>query len=144
MDSLEWWGLGATHYSGVTSAYKTIGTHTINTKPDLMGAFWSNIAQTSTGGKRDNLDKARMQLLQQLVAAILNNAAFGSSPSTSIGDAITAFSSTNQKTVKDAASAMASFNEMYDGGVFATPQGSADGGKYAKDIANLAFWDVLP
>jgi len=144
-----------TDYPGINPAYNPIGTHTICNKAELMGAFWSNIAKESDNDKRLNLDKARMQLLQQLVAAILNNAAFGSSPTTmTIPQAISAFSSTDQTTVKNAASAMASFNEMYDGGEFATWQGSADGGKYGKQIANgasciggktgISFWDTLP
>ena len=47
-----------------------------------MGGFWSNIAKTTTGAKRSALDQARMQLLQQLLAAELNASAFGVSPST--------------------------------------------------------------
>ena len=43
-----------------------------------MGGFWSDISKTSTGKKRSSLDQARMQLLQQLLAAELNASAFGS------------------------------------------------------------------
>jgi hypothetical protein len=48
------------------------------------------------------------------------------------------------KQVKDAASAMAAFNEFGDSGVF-TP-GVAANGKLAKDTAYpcLSFWDNLP
>jgi hypothetical protein len=46
----------------------------------LMGGFWSNIAKMSTGAKRSALDQARMQLLQQLLAAELNASAFGGVP----------------------------------------------------------------
>lgn len=97
-----------------------------------MGAFWSNISQTSTGhgkdAKRSKLNQARMQLLQQLVAAILNNAAFGSEPSgsISIADARDAFLNGSLQEVKDAMTAMATFNESGDTGVF-TPGVSANG-----------------
>src|SRR5205085_2797830 len=47
----------------------------------VMGGFWSNIAKKSNGSKRLSLDKARMQLLQQLLAAELNYSAFNSQPS---------------------------------------------------------------
>ena len=46
-----------------------------------MGGFWSNVSKTTTGAKRSSLDHARMLLLQQLLAAILNNQLFGSTPS---------------------------------------------------------------
>jgi hypothetical protein len=142
-----------TVYPGINPAYNPIGTHTICNNAELMGAFWSNVAKQSDNSKRSKLDQARMQLLQQLVAAILNNAAFGSAPTTvTIPQAITAFMTGVD--VKEAASAMASFNEMYDGGEFATWQGAADGGKYGQNTAKgdscivgetgISFWDVLP
>ncbi|MEM3047000.1 MAG: hypothetical protein QW057_07970, partial [Candidatus Bathyarchaeia archaeon] len=43
----------------------------------LFGAFWSSIPYTSTGARRTAINQSRMILLQQLVAAILNHAAFG-------------------------------------------------------------------
>jgi hypothetical protein len=47
----------------------------------LMGGFWSDVSKTTTNAKRSALDPARMQLLQQLLAAELNASAFGSVPS---------------------------------------------------------------
>jgi hypothetical protein len=125
---------------------QTIGNHLIDTDAKLMSAFWSNIAKTSTGAKRSALDQARMQLLQQLVAAILNNNAFGSSPTgpISIQNARDAFAGTNITAIKNAMSAMAAFNESGDSGVF-TPGISANA-KGAKAAAALepTFWDILP
>jgi hypothetical protein len=85
-------------------------------------------------------------MVQQLVAAILNNAVFGSSPTgpISIAQAKICFANPNAtvKQLRDAASAMAAFNESGDSGVF-TPGISANG-KLAKDTAYpcLAFWDL--
>lgn len=142
-----WFGgtIGGHTFSGLPDDIaKTIGTHLIDTDGKLMGAFWSNIARRSTGVRRTALDQARMQLLQQLTAAILNNAAFGSSPSGPISIALarTYFMSGTLTEVQNAASAMAAFNESGDSGVF-TP-GVAANGKLAKDTANLVFWDILP
>jgi hypothetical protein len=85
-----------------------------------------------------------MQLAQQLLAAILNNEAFGSSPSggVSIPQAIAAFCGTDLDAVKLAAQKMAAFNESGDNGAF-TPGTNANG-KQAKDAADLAYWDLLP
>lgn len=48
----------------------------VNDVGEMFGAFWSKIPK-SDGGSRTPLDQARMQLLQQLVAAMLNVQAFG-------------------------------------------------------------------
>jgi hypothetical protein len=110
----------------------------------VMGGFWANIAKTSTGVKRSALDQARMQLLQQLLAAILNNQLFGSSPSGSISidQAKTAFCGTDITAIRNAQAAMGAFNTSGDTGAF-TPGQSADA-KTARAIADIAFWDVLP
>jgi hypothetical protein len=141
-----WFGgtIGGHTFTGILD--KTIGSHLIDTDCKLMAAFWANIAKTTTGGKRSQLDQARMQLLQQLVAAILNNNAFGSSPTGPISIALakTYFMTGTLQQVKAAASAMAAFNESGDSGVF-TPGVSANG-KLAKDTASscLWVWDILP
>lgn len=143
-----WFGstAGGHKFTGLSVADQTFGNHVIDSDAKLMAAFWANVAKTSTGAKRSALDQARMQLLQQLIAAMLNNAAFGSSPtgSVTIAQAKTAFLTGNLSQVKAAMSAMASFNESGDSGAF-TPGVSANG-KLAKDTAApfLGFWDVLP
>jgi hypothetical protein len=111
----------------------------------LMGGFWSSISTKTTGAKRSALDQARMQLLQQLLAAELNASAFGSAP---VGGAATinsweaAYCGTNQTTIKNAQQAAASFNTNGDSSTF-TPGTSADS-KNARAIANYVYWDVLP
>jgi hypothetical protein len=141
--NVVWFGgtLNGTTFAGV--ADKTLCGRAIDDIGELLGGFWSNIARTSTNGQRSELDRARMRLLQQLLAAILNNAAFGSAPSgTTIDQAKTAFCGTDITAIQQAAAAMAAFNESGDSGTF-TPGASANG-KQAKDAANIAFWDVLP
>jgi len=143
-----WFGgsIGGQPFAGLSEADRTFGDHVIDSDAKLMAAFWANVAKTSLGVKRGQLDQARMQLLQQLIAAMLNNAAFGSSPtgSISIAQAKTAFLTGNLGEVKAAMSAMASFNEGGDSGIF-TP-GVAANAKDAKYAATQAstFWDVLP
>jgi len=115
----------------------------------LMGGFWANISKTTNATNycknhgRGDLGQARMQLLQQLLAAMLNNAAFGSSPSgpISIDAAKTAFCSGTLAQVKAAAAAMGSFNESGDSGLF-TPGVNANP-KLAKSIADIAHWDTI-
>ena len=138
-------GFWATHFDLAVAAWfgGTAGGHTfpgvaiavgditlcgrlIDSNGELMGAFWSDISKTSTGGKRSALDQARMRLLQQLIAAELNASAFGSSPSAgSFAAWETAFCGTNLNAIKLAATQAAAFNEGGDSGVF-TPGTSAD------------------
>jgi hypothetical protein len=112
--------------------------------PKLMGGFWSNIANKSgKGGKRSDIDKARMQLLQQLLAAELNYSAFGSTPPTmTTAAAEAAFCGSDIEAIKAAQIAMASFNESGDSGAF-TPGASAEP-KASKAIANIPYWDIIP
>ncbi len=124
---------------------KTICTHVIDTQEKLMGGFWSSIAMTyDPKAKRSDLDQARMRLLQQLLAAMLNHQAFGSSPTggISIAQAETALCGTDIDAINAAAAAMAAFNESGDTLDF-TPGQSANA-KQARTIADLGFWDVLP
>ncbi len=108
-----------------------------------MGGFWSAISKTSTGAKRSALDQARMQLLQQLLAAELNASAFGSVPSSgSFAAWESAYCGTNLNNIKTAQQQAASFNSSGDSGLF-TPGTSADS-KYARAIANYVWWNVLP
>jgi len=110
----------------------------------LMGGFWSNIAKTSTGAKRSQLDQARMQLLQQLLAAELNASAFGSVPSggsSKFAQWESALCGTNINAIKAALQQAASFNTQGDSGTF-TPGTSADS-KFARSVADIPFWDTI-
>jgi hypothetical protein len=117
----------------------------IDTLGELMGAFWSDVAKTSTGAKRSALDQARMQLLQQMLAAELNASAFGTVPSggsAKFAQWEAAFCGTNQNAINNAQSQSASFNSQGDSSTF-TPGTSADS-KYARSISNKPFWNKLP
>jgi hypothetical protein len=114
----------------------------IDTLGKLMGGFWSDIPKKSDGIKRSPLDQARMQLLQQLLAAELNASAFGSVPSSGTFAAWeNALCGTDTKAIQTAQRLAASFNTQGDSGTF-TPGTSADS-KYARFIANIQFWDIV-
>jgi len=109
----------------------------------VMGGFWSDIAKKSAGGKRSNLDQARMQLLQQLLAAELNASAFGSVPgSGSFVAWESALCGTNLNAIKTAQQQAASFNTAGDSATF-TPGTSANS-KLARFLAKYSFWDQFP
>ena len=111
----------------------------VNTTAELMGGFWSNIANKYPSGKRTDIDKARMQVLQQLLAAILNVQAFGADPGTAISDALAVYCGNNKKAITDAIGPLGSFNSSGDT-VALTPGVAADP-KGAKGIADYLFWN---
>ncbi|MCP8304865.1 MAG: hypothetical protein H3Z50_05290 [archaeon] len=144
-------GFWATHKTFTWSKWttETIGTKIIDTDEKLFGAFWSNVATTSTGAKRSLLDQAKMQLLQQLVAAMLNIKAFGDDDLGTgaglIAAGKAAFSGTDRTAILSIANQLAAFNNSGDNqplppGVTpgpADPQG-------AQKIADRGFWNTLP
>jgi hypothetical protein len=79
-------------------------------------------------------------MLQQLLAAILNNVAFGSSPTgVTLAQARIDFCGTDINKILTDAGLLGAFNESGDSGLF-TPGASGNGG-YAKNLANILFWD---
>ena len=109
---------------------------------EVAGAFWSDISKKSDGSKRSALDQARMQLLQQFIAAKLNAVAFGSVPANGTFAAWeTALCGTDQKAIQTAQQQAASFNSFGDSTTF-TPGTSADS-KLGRQYANIAFWNVI-
>jgi Prealbumin-like fold domain len=123
---------------------REVVTGTTADSDGVMGAFWSKIAKKTTGVKRTAIDKARMTLLQQLIAAELNASAFGTVPPGGVGMFAqweAALCGTNITAIRNAASQAASFNESGDGGSF-TPGTSADP-KYARFIADKVFWNIV-
>ena len=123
------------------------GGNTQNTR-EMLGGFWSKIPTESDGTTdRTAVDQARMQLLQQLLAAILNVGAFGTTTYDNlIQDGIDVYEDTDA-TVTDilaiasdiSAITEAGSGEMFPGGI----QDSAQP-KLAKDIADVMFWDIIP
>jgi uncharacterized repeat protein (TIGR01451 family) len=143
-------GFWATHpdYTWSVWSTETIGSTTIDTDGKLFGAFWSNIAYTSNGKKRTLLDQARMQLLQQLVAAMLNVKAFGDDDlgtgATLIAAGKRAFAGTDRAAILSIAAQLEAFNKSGDNlplppGV---NPGPADPEK-AQATADIGFWDSL-
>ena len=139
-------GIGDQTMCSTLSGYNgtTVGKN-VNTLARLMGGFWSDVSKKSTGAKRTSLDQARMQLLQQLLAAELNASAFGAVPSGGTGKFAAweaAYCTGNATQVKTALKEAASFNTSGDSGTF-TPGTSADS-KYARSVADIPFWNTLP
>jgi hypothetical protein len=107
---------------------------------ELMGGFWSNISQTSGHGKRNPLDQARMQMLQQYLAAVLNVHMFGSGSQTMLATARAAYCGNDVNAIKSQVGILGTFNSSGDSGVF-TP-GSSATAQASKSQANIPFWDV--
>jgi hypothetical protein len=117
----------------------------INTVARLMGGFWSSIAKKTNGTNRSALDQARMQLVQQLLGAILNHEVFDADDGGTISTGISAYCGSSRADMINAASALAGFNESGEYAPFPTGfvQGNANP-QAAKSIANKAYWNVLP
>ena len=130
-------------FIGVNSPV-VLGSHKgqLTTTGQLFGAFYSNIAKTTTKANRSALDKARMQLLQQLVAAKLNCAAFGCSASVQlmITAADTAYAGTSASAILASASLLDGYNNSGDTIIIGSA-GSATP-KISQSTANLIFWDL--
>jgi len=106
----------------------------------LMGGFWSSISKTSTGAKRTDIDQARMQMLQQYLAAVLNFHTFGSGSEAMLLAARTAYCGDDLSAIRAQTGILGAFNESGDSGVF-TP-GSSATPKLSKQQANIVFWDI--
>ncbi len=116
----------------------------IDSQGELYGGFYASIPKTSSGSKRSSLDQARMQLMQQLLAAILNNLAFGGGGgSTLITNAKTAYCTGTQSQILNYVSLLDTFNSSGDSVSTTQNTGSADP-KATKASADLAAWDLLP
>ena len=106
----------------------------------LMGGFWSNIAKTTTGDKRSSIDQARMQLLQQYLAAVLNVHAFGSGSEAMLATARDIYCNGTISQIKAEIGVLGTFNTGGDSQAF-TP-GSSATAQESKLEANLIFWDA--
>jgi hypothetical protein len=107
----------------------------------VMGGFWSNIAKKSDNKKRSALDHARMQFLQQYLAAVLNVHAFGTPiGTTTLAQARAAYCGNNANAISAQKSLLAAYNEGGDTGEF-TPGANATA-KLSREQANIPFWDT--
>ncbi len=127
----------------------TVGTgghvRTIDTDGKLFGAWYSDIAKTTTGAKRTDLDQARMILLQQLVTARLNCAAFGCAAGTwaLISQANAAFAGSSASAMLASAAALDAYNNSGDSEPIPSSLGSwgKAAAQQARNLANKVFWN---
>ncbi len=145
-------GFWQTHTAFTSSIFQnqmgdsmTVGSHTITSAADLFGGFYASISKTSTGAKRSTLDQDKMILVQQLIAAELNCAAFGCSTSTQnlISQANTDLAGSSASAILADAQALDAYNGSGEAVSFPNTvpaQGSATP-KASQSAANIAFWD---
>ncbi|CAG0950557.1 hypothetical protein METP2_00183 [Methanosarcinales archaeon] len=115
----------------------------VNNTPGLEGGFWSSISYETNKHKRTSVDQARMQLAFQLLAAILNNQAFGSDPGgTVLNDARTNFCGTNRNAMLASKSLLDTFNNGGSNKLFPTGyiNGKADP-KTSQSVAAKVYWN---
>ncbi|MFZ3167877.1 MAG: hypothetical protein WA130_09710 [Candidatus Methanoperedens sp.] len=115
----------------------------VNNTPRLEGGFWSSISYETNKQKRTSVDQARMQLAFQLLAAILNNQAFGSDPGgTVLNDARTNFCGTNKNAMLTSKSLLDTFNNGGSNNPFPTGyiNGKADP-KKSQSVAAKVYWN---
>jgi hypothetical protein len=126
-----------------------LGTHKgiLTNMGQVFGGFYAPIAKTTTGTKRTPVDQARIQMLQQLLAAKLNCAAFSCSAATQtlIANADAAYAAGASKaTIISLAGQLDAFNNSGDAN--AIPSGLPATGKAtpktSQSIANTAFWNL--
>jgi hypothetical protein len=132
-------------FTSLFAAGMTIGNgirKTILTKEQLFGAWYASIPKLTNGKQRTALDKARMTLLQQLVTAKLNCAAFGCTTGvqTMIANAEVAYSGTSASAIMGFVTLVDAYNNSGDTIIIgnagkATP-------KTSQNLANKAFWDM--
>jgi uncharacterized cupredoxin-like copper-binding protein len=110
-------------------------------KSQLYGAWYSNIAKKTDGKQRTALEKARMQLLQQLVTAKLNCAEFGcpASVKAMIDAADAVYAGNSAATILTSAGLLDQYNNSGDS-IIVGNTGKATP-KTSKDYANLVFWN---
>jgi hypothetical protein len=107
----------------------------------LMGGFWSGISQLSNkGGKRSSIDQARMQMIQQYLAAVLNFHFFGSIGESVLAAARAAYCGTNESAIHAQIGILGNLNQSGDS-LGTTPGGSATT-QLSKAQADIDAWDT--
>jgi hypothetical protein len=108
---------------------------------EVLGGFWANISNklNSNPKKRSDLDQARMQMLQQYLAAVLNEHAF-----LTLGPDLAAarvdYCGTDIGKIKGWIGTLGNYNTQGDGQTF--DPGSSATSQESKKEANIGFWDV--
>lgn len=107
---------------------------------ELMGGFWANIANKSPNGKRSDIDKARMQLLQQLEAALLNRYGLGTADGGIIDTAENVYCTGTAAQIIGQVGILGNFNQSGDTIPLGTSVPNATP-KTSKDQSNIPFWN---
>lgn len=111
----------------------------------LFGAYYSSIPKKTNNQNRSAVDKVRMQLLQHLVSAKLNCAAFGCAPATQtlVSSADAAYASGTASQMTTLAGQLDVYNNSGD--AFPIPPSLGDPGAATPSVsqsrANKPFWD---
>jgi hypothetical protein len=137
--------LGGTMDVGAGGHIRTITNLPGNGQSRLFGAYYASQTRKTTGQSRTALDRARMQLLQQLVTAKINCAAFGcaSSIQSLISGADAAYASGPASAITPFVGQLNTYNNSGDlipipGSL--GPVGSATP-TTSRNRANRAFWN---
>jgi hypothetical protein len=146
--TLGFWKTHTTFTTNVLSSHLIIlGNNTNHRGPmtinNLFGAYYSNIAKTSTGSKRTPQDQARMQLAWQLITAKLNCAEFGcpSSIMATIASADLAYVTGIPAMMLFYSGQLDTYNNSGDTIVISPAPGKATP-KVSQSSANIPFWDA--
>ena len=107
----------------------------------LMGGFWANISQKTSGNprRRTDLEQARMQMLQQYLAAVLNVYQFGT-PGVDLAAARAAYCGTDVNAIRAQTGILGAYNESGDSVAF-TP-GVAASPQVSRLQAYISWWDI--
>ncbi len=118
----------------------------VNTINRTEAGFWASIPKNSNGSKRVALGQAKMQLAQQLLAAILNFEAFGSNPpNNQLSDARINFCGSNATAILNSASQLDAFNSGGDNLTSPFDLPPADkAGSVATAQSALSYWNDTP
>lgn len=138
--------LGGSMTVGSGSHTRTITNLPGNGQSLLFGAYYSSIPKKTNNQNRSQLDKARIQLLQQLVTAKINCAAFGCPPATQtmITDADNAYASGPASAIQPFITQLDTYNNSGDANPIPStlgPVGSATPSQ-SQARANKVFWDA--
>ncbi len=137
--------LGGTMNVGTSTHVRAVTNIQSSGQSRLFGAFYSSIPKKTNNVNRTPLDKARVQLLQQLVAAKLNCAAFDCSSANQalINQADAAFAGNSTIAINNLIPLLTTFNQSGD--VIPIPPALGNPGSAtpstSQSWANKVFWD---
>lgn len=129
-----------------TSTHVRVVTNDLGAgKSRLFGAYFANVSKKTNGTGRTALDRSRMVLLQQLVTAKLNCAAFGCSTFTQtlIGSADGAYAAGTVLQMLGFTNQLKAYNLSGESSPIPSPPGPAGSATPAtsQSRADKAFWD---